>query len=332
MLTEGGFFNVSTVPSQAEPDRSFPSVSSPNPEEKGALDLAISLAKERHAELVLANDPDVDRLAVAVRDAEGSFVQLTGNQVGALLGHYVLTEGPAVEGRRVVISSVVSSPALGVIARALGVDYEQTLTGFKWIANRAIELERQGATFVYGYEEALGYTVGTLVRDKDGISSALLVAELAAILRAEGRTLLDDLESLARTYGLFVSRQRSVTLPGVDGAARIANAMQRLRASPPGGLANWMCWAWPTTPSASIGHARGHPDRWHFPQPTCSSSSLRAAAASSPARAGPSPESRSTSTSGRPWLPVRLCTSPSAAASGTSSTSADAFMALAALA
>jgi phosphomannomutase len=105
VLTEGGFFNVTTVPSQAEPDGSFPTVSSPNPEEKGALDLAISLAKERNAELVLANDPDVDRLAVAVRDADGSFVQLTGNQVGALLGHDVLTAGKAAEGRRVVITS-----------------------------------------------------------------------------------------------------------------------------------------------------------------------------------------------------------------------------------
>src|SRR5262249_39122081 len=154
-----------------EPDGAFPTVAFPNPEEKGALDLALALARKEDAELILANDPDVDRLAVAVRDKEGRYVQLTGNQVGTLLGHYLLTEGPG--GDRIVPASIVSSPMLGVIAGSFGVRYEETLTGFKWIANRAMELEREtGARFVFGYEEALGYTVGPLVRDKDGISAA----------------------------------------------------------------------------------------------------------------------------------------------------------------
>ena len=237
-LAEAGFTEVTTVPEQAEPDGTFPTVAFPNPEEKGALDLAFALARKQSAPLVIANDPDVDRLAVAVRDPAGDYVQLTGNQVGALLGHYVLTEGPAAHGDRVVLASLVSSPMLGVMAKALGVRYEETLTGFKWIANRALEIEREtGARFVFGFEEALGYTVGRVVRDKDGISAAVIIAELAAVRWAEKKTLLDELETLARRYGLFVSGQRSITLPGADGIAHIGAIMSRLRAAPPGEIA-----------------------------------------------------------------------------------------------
>ena len=233
-LAEAGFSNVTTVPEQAEPNGDFPTVAFPNPEEKGALDLAFALAKKEGAPLVIANDPDVDRLAVAVRDASGAYVQLNGNQVGVLLGHYVMTESAPSEGERLVLASLVSSPMLGVIANKLGVRYEETLTGFKWITNRAMEIEKAtGARFVFGYEEALGYTVGTLVRDKDGISAAVTIAELAAVRWAEGKSLLDELESLARRYGLFVSSQRAITMPGGDGLAKIGAIMSNLRASPP---------------------------------------------------------------------------------------------------
>lgn len=230
-FAEAGFTDVTTVPEQAEPDGSFPTVSFPNPEEKGALDLSYALADRIGAPLVIANDPDVDRLAVAVRDPAGKFVQLTGNQVGALLGHYVLTEGrDAGAAGRLVCASLVSSPMLGAIAKVLGVRYEETLTGFKWIANRAMEIERaEGVRFVFGFEEALGYTIGTAVRDKDGISAAVVIAELAAARRAEGKTLLDELEALARRYGLFVSGQRSITMPGKDGIEQIGAIMRRLR-------------------------------------------------------------------------------------------------------
>ncbi|MDC3956538.1 phospho-sugar mutase [Polyangium jinanense] len=242
-LAAAGFSRVTTVPEQAEPDGAFPTVAFPNPEEKGAMDLSFALAAREGATIVLANDPDVDRLAVAVRRPEGGYVQLTGNQVGTLLGHYLLTRTPAclsddvpVEdaGKKLVIASIVSSPMLGAIARALGVRYEETLTGFKWIANRAMDLERaEGAAFVFGYEEALGYTVGTLVRDKDGIGAALLFAELASVIQAGGKSLLDELEALSRRYGLYASGQRSVTLPGTEGLAQIQAAMDRLRASKP---------------------------------------------------------------------------------------------------
>ncbi|APR81007.1 Phosphomannomutase [Minicystis rosea] len=233
-LAEAGFTDVSTVPEQAEPDGTFPTVEFPNPEEKGALDLAFALARKKDAPLVIANDPDVDRLAVAVRDPSGKYVQLTGNQVGALLGHYILTEGAKAHGDRLVLASLVSSPMLGAIARTLGVRYEETLTGFKWIANRAMEIEKEtGTRFVFGFEEALGYTVGSVVRDKDGISAAVILAELAAVRWAEKKTLLDELEALARKFGLFVSGQKSLTMPGADGLAQIGEIMKRLRAAPP---------------------------------------------------------------------------------------------------
>jgi phosphomannomutase len=234
-LAQAGFANVHSVPAQSEPDGAFPTVSFPNPEEKGALDLALSLARETRADLVLANDPDADRLAAAVHDAEGRWVQLTGNDVGVLLGHYLLTEDPSPPRDRLVVTTVVSSPMLGTIARALGVRYEETLTGFKWIANRAIEVERAtGATYVFGYEEALGYAIGTSVRDKDGISAAAVFAEMAAHARAKhGRNVLDELDAIYRRFGLFVSAQHNVTLKGADGAARIERIMDAFRAEPP---------------------------------------------------------------------------------------------------
>jgi phosphomannomutase len=231
-LAQAGFTNVTSVPEQAEPDGEFPTVAFPNPEEKGALDLAIALAEAKNADLILASDPDTDRLAVAIRKPDGrGFVQLSGNQVGVLLGHYLLTEGPTARGaERLVVASCVSSPQLGAIAEQLGVGYDETLTGFKWIANRALELERtEGRRFVFGYEEALGYTVGTLVRDKDGVSAALLFAELWAVRRAEGLTMLDELERIARRFGHYASRQLAITLKGQEGLARIRSVMGALR-------------------------------------------------------------------------------------------------------
>ncbi|WP_437961946.1 phospho-sugar mutase [Sorangium sp. So ce119] len=249
-LAQAGFTRVTSVPEQAEPDGAFPTVAFPNPEEKGAMDLAFALAKKEGADLVLANDPDVDRLAVAVRRPDGEYVQLTGNQVGVLLGHYLLTEGGAQGGgsateRRLVLASCVSTPMLGAIAAALGVHYEETLTGFKWIANRAMDIERStGARFVFGFEEALGYTIGPVVRDKDGIGAAVVLAELAAVRRAEGKTLLDELQALTRTYGLYMSGQRSYTLRGVDGVEKIAAIMAALRKSPPAEIGGVPVVAW----------------------------------------------------------------------------------------
>lgn len=242
---QAGFTNVVSVPEQQQPDGAFPTVEFPNPEEKGAMDLAFALAKARGADLVVANDPDADRLAIALPSASSptGFVQLTGNQVGVLLGHYLLTGGladteraarGAGDGKPLVIASIVSSPMLGVIAQALGAEYDEVLTGFKWIANRALERKRaRGDRFVFGFEEALGYTVGELVRDKDGVSAAVLFAELAAVLRAKRTTVLAHLEGLYRRYGLFVSSQVNITRKGASGVAELRALMKKLREAPP---------------------------------------------------------------------------------------------------
>ncbi len=218
-LAQAGFTSVHSVPEQQKPDGAFPTVAFPNPEEKGAMDLSFALGRDKKADLILANDPDADRLAVAIPDAASptGFRQLTGNEVGVLLGHHVLTRDPpaADPTPRLAIASIVSSPMLGAVAAALGVRYEETLTGFKWIEHRALEVEAQsGAQLAFGYEEALGYTVGTLVRDKDGISAAVVFAELVADLRTEGHTVVDRLTALYRQHGLFVSAQVNMTKRG----------------------------------------------------------------------------------------------------------------------
>jgi phosphomannomutase len=244
-LADAGFTNVTSVPEQRNPDGAFPTVAFPNPEEKGAMDLAFALGRKLAAKLIVANDPDADRLGVALpgppdrANAASGFVQLTGNQVGVLLGHYLLTERTARKGERpLVIATIVSSPMLGAIARALGVLYEETLTGFKWIANRAIELEKEGATFVFGYEEALGYAMGDAVRDKDGISAAVVMAEMASVLASRNKTLQDELEAIYRRYGLYVSSQVNLTRKGASGAEEIRALMDKLRTSPPRRVGN----------------------------------------------------------------------------------------------
>lgn len=234
VMAARGFTRLTSVAEQAEPDGAFPTVEFPNPEEPGALDRLLALARREGADVAIANDPDADRLGVAARDAKtGRWVVFDGNEIGALLGHHLLTRQVDPPADRLVIATIVSSQLLGRMARALGVRYAETLTGFKWIANEAIAIERAtGARFTFGYEEALGYTVGTTVRDKDGISAALVMAELAALLAAEGRTLVDELEQIRRRYGFLVGRQKSVTMPGQDGRERIRRAMQIVRSEP----------------------------------------------------------------------------------------------------
>ena len=236
-MVQRGFTRLASVAAQAEPDGTFPTVTFPNPEEPGALDLVLELARDVEADLVLVNDPDADRLGVAVWCPRSQrHVVLDGNEIGVLLASHVLARDVAGGAERLVLATLVSSRLLGRMARDLGVRYAETLTGFKWIANEGMRLEAEGARVVFGYEEALGYTVGTVVRDKDGIGAALVMAELAASAKAGGRTLLDELERLRRAHGFFVGRQKSVTLPGREGLSRIASAMARLREAPPSTL------------------------------------------------------------------------------------------------
>lgn len=216
-----GFTDVHSVAKQADPDPDFPTVSFPNPEEKGAIDLALELARTVEADVVIANDPDADRCAAAVHDPHlGEWRMLTGDELGALLGAHLIT-AHGYDG--VIANSVVSSRWLARIAAGAGREAAQTLTGFKWIARTP--------GIAYGYEEAIGYCVlPEIVRDKDGLSAALVVAEMAAAAKAQGRTLVHVLDDLAREHGLFATSQLSIR---VEDLSLIGEMMARLRAQAP---------------------------------------------------------------------------------------------------
>jgi phosphomannomutase len=234
-LARAGFAGVAVEPRQADPDGAFRTVSFPNPEEPGAIDRVLAVAAQTGAELVLANDPDADRLAAAVPDPSGrGYRMLSGNEIGALLADDAMEHAATSGRRKLVVTTVVSSSLLSRMARDRDVAYRETLTGFKWIIDEAIRAEKEGFAFVFGYEEALGFTMGPLVRDKDGIGAALRLAELARYLKTGGETLLDRLDDLLVAHGLSHQVQWSVVLPGAEGRARIDAAMARLRASPPG--------------------------------------------------------------------------------------------------
>ncbi|MEW2291748.1 phospho-sugar mutase [Streptomyces sp. NPDC006743] len=220
-FARAGFPAPDLVAEQADPDPDFPTVAFPNPEEPGAMDLAFAKARETGPDLIIANDPDADRCAAAVKDG-AHWRMLRGDEVGALLAAHLVARGA----HGTFAESIVSSSLLGRIARKAGLPYEETLTGFKWIAR--VEGLR------YGYEEALGYCVDPQgVRDKDGITAALLITELASRLKEEGRTLLDLLDDLAVEHGLHATDQLSVR---VQDLSLIADAMRRLREQPPTAL------------------------------------------------------------------------------------------------
>ena len=234
-FARAGFSAPIVVPSQSEPDPEFPTVIFPNPEEPGAIDAALALAARVHPDLVLANDPDADRCAAAVPDPAAATVDnpsgwrmLRGDEVGSLLGAHILSRG--VEAGAVFANSIVSSRLLAAMAAHAGIQHEETLTGFKWIS--------RVAGLRYGYEEALGYCVDPhQVSDKDGITAALMLTEMAAGLRAQGRSLLDVLDDLATTHGVHATDSFAVR---VDDLSRIGALMSRLRKQPPtdvGGLA-----------------------------------------------------------------------------------------------
>jgi phosphomannomutase len=225
-LEAAGFAPPLVVAAQAQPDPEFPTVTFPNPEEPGAMDRVIELARANDADIAIANDPDADRCAVAVPDraAPGGWRMLRGDEVGILLADHLMRRG--VRGR--YATTIVSSTLLSKLCAARGMPYGETLTGFKWIVRAG------GGDLVYGYEEALGYCVAPQhVRDKDGISAALLVCELAAGLKAELDTLLDRLDELAADFGVHATDQVSVR---VDDLAEISLLMRRLRTHPPASL------------------------------------------------------------------------------------------------
>jgi phosphomannomutase len=231
VLARAGFEDVHSVSEQAVPDGRFPTVAFPNPEEPGAMDRVLALANRIDADLAIANDPDGDRVAIAARGEAGLEV-LSGNDIGILLADDLLGShtGP---GQPLVISTVVSSPMLGPVAASHGARWEQTLTGHKWIQNRALQLAQEGFCYVFGYEEALGYAPSPAVRDKDGISSGLRMTDMASRLKARGETLLDAREGLWRRHGFFADRQVSTRFEGEGAQARMNAIMNRYRDDPP---------------------------------------------------------------------------------------------------
>lgn len=224
VLTNAGFPEPISVPEQQKPDPDFPTVSFPNPEEPGALDLAFALAAEHDADLIIANDPDADRMALAVPDkaAQGGWRRLSGDDVGLILGHYLATAGR----RGTFATSIVSSEGLASIAADAAVDYARTLTGFKWLS--------KVPDLAFGYEEAIGYCVDpSHVKDKDGVTAALTTAVMVAALKADGRTLLDYLAEVDKITGNLVTTQLSIRS---DDPEQIQTMMRTMRRNPPAAL------------------------------------------------------------------------------------------------
>jgi phosphomannomutase len=225
-FAQAGFAEPAVVAEQAEPDGAFPTLPKPNPEEPGALDLLLAEATRTGADLALANDPDADRLAVALPDpgaqsdrgARAGWRVLTGDEIGALLGDHLLRHA-ADPARRLLVTTIVSAGLLGELAAAAGAAYAETLTGFKWIMRAADDpAVPPGHRFLFGYEEALGYAVSDVVRDKDGMSAALVLAAAAAQARSHGQTLTGMMDDIARRFGLYATSQFSVDLSGGPGA------------------------------------------------------------------------------------------------------------------
>ncbi|OGX82441.1 phosphoglucomutase [Hymenobacter lapidarius] len=235
LLREFGFTNVSIVEAQATPDGNFPTVQSPNPEEKSAMQLALNQAQAQDADIVLATDPDADRVGVGVKNDKGEWVLLNGNQTAALLTYYLLSarhRAGQTTPKDFIVYTIVTSEIIGDIARQHNVKSYQTLTGFKYIAGLIRDLEGQ-ETYIGGGEESYGFLIGDFVRDKDAVSACALIAEMAAVAKDQGRTLYQEMVHMYATYGLYVEDLISLTKEGQRGAEEIQEMMAQLRANPP---------------------------------------------------------------------------------------------------
>ena len=229
VLDKDGFTQIHVLESQKEPDSAFSTVRSPNPEEKDALQLAIAYAAEIGADLVLGTDPDADRVGIAVWNGN-EYILLTGNQTGALLADYVLSR-KELDDNAVVIKTIVTSELGADIANAHGAEVMNVLTGFKYIGEKMIGFDKNSDhTFIMGYEESYGYLVGNHAKDKDAVVASMLICEMAAYQKAQGKTLLERLEELYQEHGYYKEALDSFTLPGADGQERIAAIMADLRA------------------------------------------------------------------------------------------------------
>ncbi|MCC9727592.1 phospho-sugar mutase, partial [Streptococcus agalactiae] len=236
-LAQAGFESVVVVESQAKADPDFSTVKSPNPESQAAFALAEELGREVDADVLVATDPDADRLGVEIRQPDGSYKNLSGNQIGAIIAKYILeahkTAGTLPE-NAALAKSIVSTELVTKIAESYGATMFNVLTGFKFIAEKIQEFEeKHNHTYMFGFEESFGYLIKPFVRDKDAIQAVLLVAEIAAYYRSRGLTLADGIDEIYKEYGYFAEKTISVTLSGVDGAAEIKKIMDKFRENGP---------------------------------------------------------------------------------------------------
>ena len=236
-LANAGFASVQVVEAQATPDPDFSTVKSPNPESQAAFALAEELGRQVDADVLVATDPDADRLGVEIRQADGSYKNLSGNQIGAIIAKYILeahkTAGTLPE-NAALAKSIVSTELVTKIAESYGATMFNVLTGFKFIAEKIQEFEeKHNHTYMFGFEESFGYLIKPFVRDKDAIQAVLIVAEIAAYYRSRGMTLADGIEEIYKEYGYYAEKTISVTLSGVDGAAQIKAIMDKFRDNAP---------------------------------------------------------------------------------------------------
>lgn len=241
VLRKAGFTQVHIVEQQEQPDGYFSTVKSPNPEEREAFTLAIKLAEEQQADLIIGTDPDCDRMGAVVKNQQGDYVVLSGNQSGAIMVHYLLSQLQAqgkLPSNGVVVKTIVTSEMGADIARHYGAEVVNTLTGFKYIGEKMTEYERTGEhTFLFGYEESYGYLTGTYARDKDAVVASLLISEAAAYYKSQGKTLYDVLQELYAQFGHYQEHLESRTLKGVDGVQQIAAIMEDWRHRAPQSIA-----------------------------------------------------------------------------------------------
>lgn len=239
-LNEIGLNHLYVVKEQEQPDPLFSTVASPNPEEKEAFTLAIKLAKEVGADIIIGTDPDCDRMGAVVKNKQGEYNVLTGNQSGAIMIHYLLTrlrKNGSIPSNGIVIKTIVTSEMGARIAESFGLAVMNTLTGFKYIGDLMTQFEISGThEFIFGYEESYGYLAGTYCRDKDAVLASMLICEAAAYYKSQGKTLYDVLQELFETYGYYQESLESRTLKGIDGLEKINSIMSDWRSRPPGRL------------------------------------------------------------------------------------------------
>ncbi|MFR1832739.1 MAG: phospho-sugar mutase [Lachnospiraceae bacterium] len=238
VMKELGFEHVYVVPEQELPDGNFPTVSYPNPEAREAFELGLAMAKEKNADLVLATDPDADRLGVYVKDDKsGEYIPLTGNMSGALLCEYVLSQKKAagkIPADGQVVKSIVSTNLIDAVAKAYDVELIEVLTGFKWIGQQILKNEKTGkGTYLFGMEESYGCLIGSYARDKDAISATAALCEAAAYYKAQNMTLWDAMIAMYEKYGYYKDAVKSIGLSGIEGLAKIQAIMENLRANTP---------------------------------------------------------------------------------------------------